>query len=599
MITTTPPVEESWNLADIFPDDQAFEQAKRELRAALPTALAPFRGRLIESATTLADGLTALNLVQQRLQRIQCYASMNADADTRDARRQAVRHEAQLLSTEFGERAAFFRPEIVAMDRETLEEFLETEPRLLTHAHFLRDLLRQKDHVLGPAEERIVAESSLLSREPASLYQTLTDADLPRREIELSDGQTVRLTPANFHKHRSTAPRVDRLRMFPAYFAAYAAFERTLGQNLYAAVKSHMFRTRVRGYRSCLAAALDPDAVPESVYRNLIEQVHERLPALHRYFRLRSRALGLERLDYSDLYTPLVEPPSRHYTVATARQRVLDGMKRLGDDYVSILDSAFSQRWIDWRPTPGKRSGAYSNGWAYRVHPFVLLNFNEDHDGVMTLAHEMGHALHSYLSNREQPFPTASYSIFVAEVASTLNEALLRERMQQDAASREERLFLLNSYLDGLRGTLFRQTMFAEFELEIHERAERGEGLTGEKLSEIYLRLLRFYHGHDQGVMEIAEDYALEWAAIPHMYYDFYVYQYATGIVAATALARGILEEREGALAHYLGFLSAGGSDYPLALLRGAGVDLERAEPYHAAFQTIDDTLDRLEEGLG
>jgi len=593
-----PPIEESWNLADLFADDERFVEARSELRERLLPAVEPFRGRVLDSAAMLADALEAVYAAQERLQAIQCHASIKADTDTREAKAQAMRQEAQLLATDFSQRISFLRPEILAGEPSTIESFVESEPRLAEHAHFLRDLVRQKDRVLGAKEEKIVAESGLMRREPMSLYQTLTDADLPRRTVELADGTSVLLSTSNFHKHRTTVQRDDRRKMFPAYFAAYADFQRTLGQNLYSALKSHIFRARVRGYRSCLHAALDPDNIPETVYRNLIDQVHERLPVLHRYFRLRARALGVDRLEYSDLYCPLVETPGRGYSIDDAKRWVLDGMRPLGEEYGTVLDTAFRSRWVDWHPTRGKRSGAYSNGWAYRAHPFVLMNFNEDHESVMTLAHEMGHALHSHLSNRTQPFSTSSYSIFVAEVASTFNETLLRHRMLEDAETEEDRLFLSTSYLDGLRGTLFRQTMFAEFELEIHRRAESGEALTGEKLNEIYLRLLRFYHGHDEGVMEIADEFAVEWAAIPHFYYDFYVYQYATGIVAATALAAGVLAEREGAHARYLAFLSSGGSDYPLELLRSAGVDLEESEPYRAAFDTIDRTLDRLEEGL-
>jgi oligoendopeptidase F len=596
--TTAPAIDETWNSADLFADDGQFDEAKRTFRDELVPAIEPFRGKIAESATNLADGLTAICRAQELLRRVQCYASLKSDVDTRNAKLQAMRQETQLLAAEFAQRVSFVRPEILAADADTLASFLTLEPRLAEFAHDLHDLVRQRDRVLSPAEEKIVAETSLLRSEPASMYQTLADADLPRPDMVLADGTSVTLTPAKFHKHRQTTHRPDRLAMFPAYFGAYAAFRQTLGQNLYAATKAHIFKSRVRGYRSCLHAALDSDNVPERVYRNLIAQVRERLPALHRYVRLRARALGVERLEYPDLYCPLVAATGRKYTIAEARAAVLDGMQPLGEAYGSILDSAFRSRWIDWHPTHGKRSGAYSNGSAYGVHPYVLMNFNEDHDTVMTLAHEMGHALHSFFSNRAQPFSTASYSIFVAEVASTFNETLLRRRMFERAETDDERIFLLTSHLDGLRGTLFRQTMFAEFELEIHERAERGEALTGEKLSEIYLRILRDYHGHDEGVMEIDERYAVEWAAIPHFYYDFYVYQYATGIVAATSLADGVLERREGAHARYLTFLSSGGSNYPLELLRAAGVDLERPDAYRATFDSIDRTLDSLEQAL-
>jgi oligoendopeptidase F len=386
--------------------------------------------------------------------------------------------------------------------------------------------------------------------------------------------------------------------MFPAYFSAYADFRSTLGNNLYAALKEHLFDSRVRHYSSCLAAALDADNVPESVYRNLIAQVREALPVLHRYFRLRARSLGVERLEYPDLYCPLCRSPAPSYTTAQAKSMVRESLTPLGDTYLTALDDSFRSRWIDWHPGDGKRSGAYASGSAYGVHPYVLLNWNGDYDGVSTLTHEMGHALHSHFSNRTQPHPTADYTIFVAEVASTFNEALLVRRVLDTADSAETRLFVLGSYLDGIRGTLFRQTMFAEFELTIHEHAEKSRVLTGEALDEIYLDLLRQYHGHDEGVVHIADAYAMEWAAVPHFYYDFYVYQYATGIVAAHALARSVLDDLPEARERYLRFLGSGGSDYPLALLRDAGVDLQAAAPYRDTLSTVAGHLDELESLL-
>jgi oligoendopeptidase F len=359
-----------------------------------------------------------------------------------------------------------------------------------------------------------------------------------------------------------------------------------------------MFRSRSRGYRSSLATALDSDNIPETVYRNLIEQVHRHLPVLHRYMDLRARALGLDRLGYHDLHCPLAPALDRRYTVAEAGDLVRRSMAPLGKEYAGSLEASFESRWIDWHPTPGKRSGAYSSGGAYDYHPYVLMNFNGDYESVSTLAHEMGHALHSYFSNRTQPHATADYSIFVAEVASTFNEALLNAKMFDEAETGEERLFLVGTYLDQMRATLFRQTMFAEFELLIHEKAESGEALTGDSLNDLYLDLLRTYQGHDRGVMEIPEAYAIEWASVPHFYYNFYVYQYSTGIVAATALSEAVLDGRPGARERYLEFLGAGGSDYPLELLRRAGVDLESPEPYEMTLGAISRQLDRLEELL-
>jgi oligoendopeptidase F len=598
-VETTTPLEDSWRLADLFEDDDTFERARSEFATAHLPLLDRYRGRLAESAAVLADALEADAAALERLYRLHAYANMRADEDLRRPAGQAMRQQVELLGTEVSKRRAFLRPEILSAQPSLIEAWIREEPRLGDYAHYLRDLMRQRAHVLSPDEERIVAETGLLRGDAAALYGILTNTELPRPELALSTGERVRLTPVAFQRHRTTTVRADRLAMFPLFFRAYADFRDSLAQNLYAAIKGHLFTARVRRYDSCLGAALDADNVPERVYRNLIEQVHRRLPTLHRYFRLRARALGLERLEYTDLHCHLSSAPARRYSVPEARRLVVEGLRPLGPDYVEALEQAFDARWVDWHPATGKRAGAYASGWAYRVHPYVLMNFNEDYESVLTAAHEMGHAMHSHFSNASQPFVNANYSIFVAEVASTFNEALLLGKMFEEARTAEERLFLAGSYLDGLRGTLFRQTMFAEFELEIHERAERGEVLTGERLSEIYLRLLRLYHGHDEGVVHVAEEYAVEWAAIPHMYYDFYVYQYATGIVAAAALARAVSAGQAGARDRYLAFLRSGGSDYPLEILRRAGVDLERPAPYDDAFAAIESRLDELERWLG
>lgn len=586
--------DETWDLRDICDDDESFARERSALEAGLP-ALDRWRGRLGESAATLAEALDEITDVYKTFLKLRCYASLRSDRDTRIAVLRAARQRMELIGTEISSRISFLRPEILSLDAETVETFLRDEPRLAHHAFFLRDLNRQRAHVLSPPEERIMAESGLATHSAPALYGILNDAELPRPLIRLHDGERVRLAPVEFHHQRSSPHRPDRLKIFPAFFRAYRRFEETLGLNLYAATKSHLFRARARGYDSCLAAALDRDNVPVAVYHNLLARVRDHLPLLQRYLRLRARALGLKRLEYPDLHCPLAQTPATTYSTSESRDCLARSLAPLGPDYIDVVRQAFAERWIDWHPAPGKRSGAYANGWTYDTHPYVLLNYAESYEGLSTLAHEMGHALHSHFSNRAQPFATADYSIFVAEVASTLNEALLAHHMIEGAGSDAERLFLLGSHLDGLRGTLFRQAMFAEFELAIHETTESGEALTGERLNELYLETLRSHHGHNRDVSRIAKEYAVEWAAIPHFYYDFYVYQYATGVVAATALAEKLLAGEPGAAERYREFLEAGGSDYPLALLRRAGVDLESAEPYETTFAALERHLDRLE----
>jgi oligoendopeptidase F len=592
---SAPPVlDETWRLEDIFQSDEAFWTEKRRVDAALP-GLASFAGRLGSSAESMAEALEAISAVSKSLARLHAYASMKSDGDLRVAAYQGMRQEVELAYTESSRQTAYLRPEILALPDGLVTAFLDSLPRLAPFAPFLKNLLRQKAHVLSPVEENLLAEAGLVLTGSNQIFGILNNAEMPRETIELDGGGKVTLTPAAFSLVRTSANRADREKATRAYFTGYRAFEGTFGSNLFECLKTHVFRARVRRYDSCLAAALDGDNVPARVYTNLIDQIRRNLPSLHRYARLRAKALGLDALTYFDLHCPLGTGPKRDYDVDTAKRLVIASMQPLGAGYTRILEQSFERRWIDWHPAPGKRSGAYATGSAYDVHPYMLLNFNGDFDSVSTLAHEAGHAMHSYFSNRAQPYPCAEYSIFVAEVASTFNEALLIERLLGLATEREEKIFLLGHWLDGIRATLFRQTFFAEFELAIHASAERGEALTGESLSKRYIELLRTYQGHDGGACEVPELFAIEWACVPHFYYDFYVYQYATGIVAAHSLARDVLGGRDGAPERYGRFLESGGSDDPLVLLRRAGVDLESPAPYEATFRAMDAKLDALE----
>ncbi|MBP1621606.1 MAG: pepF, partial [Acidobacteria bacterium] len=387
----------------------------------------------------------------------------------------------------------------------------------------------------------------------------------------------------------------DRLLVFGEFWKTYGAYQRTFGVTLDAQVKRDLFYARARNYPNCLAAALDAGNVPESVYRTLIAEVNRALPTLHRAFKLRGRLLGIADLAYHDIYPPLVPELEVRFPIDAGKALMLESLAPLGAEYSAVVRRGLEGRWMDVYPRTGKRSGAYSNGAAYDVHPYVLMNYNDDYESVSTLAHEWGHALHSHLANQAQPYPTADYSIFVAEVASTFNEALLLDRMLKQATSDDQRLYYLGSYLEGLRGTFFRQTMFAEFELAIHEAGERGEALTSEKLSAMYGELLRRYHGHDAGVLRIDDAYTVEWAYIPHFYYNFYVYQYATSLAASTQLAREVMDGKPGARERYLGLLRAGGSRYPYELLREAGVDLASETPYRALVAQMNWAMDEID----
>jgi len=594
-MTVSPTLDETWRLEDIYPSDEAFWAEKGRVDAALP-GLGRFRDGLGGSATALAEALDAVWGEAKTLSRLHAYASMRSDQDLRLAAHQRMRQEVEIALTELSRQTSYLRPEILALPDGTVEAFLRDQPSLAPYAPFLRNLIRQKRHVLSPPEERILAEAGLMMGGPGQIFGVLNNAEMPRSTIRLSGGDSVTLTPAVLSVVRTSSHRDDRIAASRAYFEGYRAFQGTYGSNLFEALKSHVFRARARKYESCVAATLDGDNIPVRVYTNLIEQVRRHLPSLHRYFRLRARALGLSRLTYFDLHCPLVVTGSkREYAIEGAKRLVVDALEPLGSEYTRALQQGFDDRWTDWRPAPGKRSGAYATGAAYDVHPYMLLNFNGDFESVSTLAHEAGHAMHSHFSNRTQHYACADYSVFVAEVASTFNEALLIEKLLAEAIDRDEKLFLLGHFLDGIRATLFRQTFFAEFELEIHTAVERGEALTGESLSDRFLDLVRTYQGHDVGSCEVDPVFAIEWACIPHFYYDFYVYQYATGIVAASSLAHDVLRGDSEARKRYLSFLASGASQYPLELLRGAGVDLETPAPYDATFRAMDAKLDALE----
>ncbi|MBZ5637771.1 MAG: oligoendopeptidase F [Acidobacteriia bacterium] len=526
------------------------------------------------------------------------------DQDTRVGRSQEMLQEADHAFVEYRTATAYLRPEILSLDPARVRGFVALEPRLKPYAFFLEDILRRKPHTLSPEEEGIVARAGNLENAGEAIYSVLTNADFPYPEVTLSTGEKIRLDASAYTKYRAAPDRGDRGKVFDAFWTRYREFERTMGTSLYAQVKAHVFDRDVHKFKGSLDDALFEYAIPTAVYRQLISDVHANLPTLHRYLGLRKRMMGLDKLGYEDLYAPIVKEANATFTPEQAMDLTLEAFAPLGKEYVATLRKGYAARWVDFLPSKGKRSGAYSET-VYGVHPYELLNFMGNYDDVSTLAHESGHSMHSYLSDTTQPYVSHDYSTFVGEVASTLNENLLFRKMLRDAKDDSTRLFLLGSHLDLLRSTLFRQTLFAEFELTIHETAERGETLTGEGLSKLYLKLLRQYYGHDQGVTEVKDLYGIEWAYIPHFYWNFYVYQYATSLVASISLSRGILEEARAALAPtsrrdaYLHMLESGSSEYPIDLLREAGVDMTTSAPFAAAMKEMNQTMDEMEAILG
>jgi oligoendopeptidase F len=588
--------KDTWNLDDIYPSVEAWVEAKDALAARLPEIEA-CHGTLGDSAEQLLRCSELLSDLSKTFSRLYAHAGMAADADTRDADNQRRRTEMQILASKFSEQVSFLSPEIVSVGAETLDRYLDQEPGLEPYRHNIEDTLRQAEHVLDEKSEAMMAATTMMRGTASNTYRTLANADMPWPTITLSTGEEVRLDQAAYTKHRASPNRDDRKAVFEAFWGKWKEYERTFGVTLAGQVHSHIFSHRQRDYANSLTSALDNNNIPESVYRTLVAETGKNLDTLHRYFRLRGRMLGIEDLGYHDIYPPLVAS-DKTFPLELGKRLTLEASEPLGDAYVEVMGSGFNNRWMDAYPRPGKRSGAYMNGSVYDEHPYVLMNYNDDYESVSTLAHEWGHAMHSYLSNRNQPYPTSRYSIFTAEIASTFNEALLLEHMLQQASDDQERLFYLGSALENLRGTYFRQTMFAEFELAIHDRAEAGEALTGPRFTELYGELLRRYHGHEQGVMNIDDLYTVEWAYIPHFYYNFYVYQYATSLAASSLLAEAVIQGRPGAVENYLGLLKAGGSDYPHELLKRAGVDMTTPEPYQAVFARMNAIMDQIEEIL-
>ena len=589
----------TWDLGELYPTEAAWAKALDAATADIPK-IADCRGKLTTSAATLLNCLDTYFDIDRRLTQAGVYASMNFDLDTRVGRAQQMQEQARQARTQFAAATAWLRPELIAAGREKIQALVASEPRLAPYKQPLADVVRRAPHTLDAESERIIAETALMANAGQSIRDIFVNADFPYPKIKLKDGEEVTLDAPAYTKYRAAAEREDRLKVFDAFWARYNEYTRTLGTALNAQIQAHEFSRKLHKFDSSLAEAMFADNVPTAVYTQLISDIHANLPTLHRYLRLRQRMMGLDKLGYEDLYAPIVKRVERKFTPEEAKALTLQAVAALGTDYQVFLGGGFVGGWIDWFPRTGKRSGAYSTG-AYGLHPFQLQNFTGLYEEVSTLAHESGHSMHTFLSDRAQPYPTHDYPIFVAEVASTLNENLLVHSMLQNAKSDDERLALLGSHLDGLRTTLFRQGLFAEFELRIHEMAQKGEPPNGENLTALYLKILRDTYGHDQGVCEVKEAYGAEWAYIPHLYYDFYVYQYATSVIASVKLADGIRAEAKATPPStarrdaYLKMLQAGSSRYAFDMLKEAGVDLTTPEPFAAAMRDMNGTIDAME----
>jgi len=586
------PVEYKWKLDDIFSSNEEWEKTFVETERLIGFA-GKYQGKLAESSDLFIECLEWADKLSLNIEELYTYAKMRRDEDNRIAVYQGMTDKASMLSVRAGSALSFIVPEILAMPEDKLQN-LRKDSRLDVYNHYLENIIRQKDHVLSLAEEKILAEASELASAPSYIFSMANDADLKIGYIRDEQGNEVELTKGNFLKYMESKDRRVRTEAFQTLYAAYNRQINTWAAMLNSSVKADVFFARARRYNSAIEAALDDDNIPLTVYDSLINTVNEFLPQFHRYLRLRKKVLGLDELHMYDIYVPLVPELDTHIPFAEAKATVKEGLKPLGEEYLKVLEHAYNSGWIDVYENTGKTSGAYSWG-TYKSHPYILLNYQDNIDSLFTLAHEMGHALHTYFSNKNQIHLYAGYKIFVAEVASTLNESLVMQHLISTTKDNKMKAYLLNHYLEQFRGTVFRQTMFAEFEKKIHAALESNQALTAEYLSHIYRDLNYKYYGAE---VKIDEDISIEWARIPHFYNAFYVYKYATGFSAATALAQQILEEGSPAVDRFLAFLASGGSDYPINLLRKAGVDMEKPEPVRQALEVFVDLLNQLEKLL-
>ncbi len=586
-----------WDLKPLYASDEAWESSKVKLVGALPV-IESFKGTLSRSAKDLYKCLDYLSGIEKEASRLYGYSSMNSDLDTRDMKYSSMTKELQQIFSDFSARASFVNPEILGMDWQKIEQFMKDEPKLEIYRKGLKDIFHEKEHTLSQGEERIMALAGLISGIPSSTFNTFSNAEMPSPEVTLSTGEKVLLTSSGYNLYRGTSNRADRELVFKTFWGNYKNFEASYGEMLYGSIMTDIFSSKARNYTSSLEAALYPNNIPEAVYHSLIENVNKNLPAFHRYLAIKKRMLNVDTLKYLDLYAPVVKDVKLKFTYEEAKALVLKALAPMGSEYVSVVKKALDERWIDVMPTTAKSSGAYSNDAGYDIHPYILLNYNDLYSDVSTLAHELGHTMHSYFANKTQPYPTADYPTFVAEVASTFNEVLLFKEMMKEISDDDVRLSLLMSWLDQYKGTIFRQTQFAEFELSTHDAAEKGEPLTGEFLSDLYEKQVKKYYGHDKGVCYVDDYISMEWAFIPHFYRRFYVYQYSTSFTASISLAERVMNKEKGALENYLRFLSSGGSDYPIELLKKAGVDMTTSAPFDKTITAMNSIMDEIEKIL-
>ncbi len=581
--------EYKWNLTDLFKTDDDWEKALKQIDI---SGYAKFKGKIGESASSLLNFLKFNDKISMETERVYVYANMLLHQDSRISKSQEMSNKAEMLMVSLMNASAFAAPEITSIPDDKLKNFYKDEPDLETYRHYLESVSRQKPHVLSHAEEAILAKTGSFSNAAEDIFSMINDADIVFPNIKDENGDNVSLTKGRYAKFMESKDRSVRKAAFDALYETYTKQKNTLAATYYSSVKKDAFMADVRKYSSSLEAALDDDNIPLSVYENLISSVHKYLPLMHRYVDIRKKILGVDELHPYDLYAPLSESSDMKITYQQAKDIILKALSPMGEEYVNALKEGFNGGWIDVYENSGKRGGAYSWG-TYTCHPYVLLNHTDNLNSMFTIAHEMGHALHSYYTWKTQPYIYSGHKIFVAEVASTCNEALLMEYMLKTTEDKGARKYLINYFLEQFKGTFFRQAMFAEFEKKAHDMVESGQPLTCDILCQMYRSLNEQYFGNGLVIDSYLD---LEWARIPHFYSAFYVYQYATGYTAAIALSRKILNEGQKAVDKYIDFLSKGNSQYSIDLLKGAGVDMTSIEPFDKAMAVFSSLLDMMEK---
>lgn len=583
--------EDKWAIEDLFRNDEDWK-TEYALVKEYCDKLQSYKGRLSENASTLVEFFNLLFKAEYHFERVYVYANEKYHENTANATYQNLADQANGLEVTIKSASAFCTPEILAIPEETIEQFLATNEELKAYRRILEEITRKRAHTLSASEEALLAGVGEVLAAPSNIYSMFNNADIKFPDIIGEDGEKVPVTHGRYVTYMESRDRRVRKEAFESVYSTYGSMKNTAAALFASNVKSSIFAAKAKKYNSTLEMYLDDTDVPVKVYKNLIDTIHENLPKFYKYVALRKKLLGVDELHMYDVYAPLVSDVDMKFSFDQAKEMVLEGLAPMGEHYISLLKEGFDNRWIDIYENEGKRSGAYSWG-AYGTHPYVLLNYHDNLDNVFTLAHEMGHALHTYHSNETQPYQYAGYKIFVAEVASTCNEALLIQHLLNKIDDKKQRAYLVNHFIESFKGTVFRQTMFAEFEMLAHQKAEEGEALTSEVLCKIYHDLNVKYFGDD---MVIDKEIDMEWAKIPHFYTPFYVYQYATGFSAAIALSRKILKEGQKAVDDYTNFLRGGSSADPITLLRGAGVDMASKDPINEALALFAELVDELEE---